>query len=862
MTSADVSLQIPSQNSNYTTHDVVSSWAANHELQAHNTQQGASYTNIANSLIEASNTSNLNLLSAKLSVEDFGDILVSRNDDELRVASDLSKSNDELLGHNIQENGLQKATQQSLVFIDSSVEDYQSLVAGVSPEAKAIVLDSSKDAVEQMTRELSKYDHTISKVEIISHGTSGSLQIGQTSLDSAAVERYSQQLQSWADALTDNADILIDGCHVAQGEQGSRFVAQLSEITGADIAASTDLTGDATKGGNWELEYKVGQIESVSSLQPQAQRTYHATLGDPYLPQGFMKSVEDYGARPNDGIDDTAAIQRALDDGRVDANGNSIHDDYFGRPKALHFKDGTYDVSDTLNWIGSGVTLQGEGSGATVIKLRDYASGFDNSAAPKAVIQTPDGNTSFRQNIHNLSVDTGIGNAGSIGIDYISSNVGSMKDVTIKSRDGKGFAGLAMDRQWPGPCLIKNVQIEGFDYGIRLTPTEYGPTFENITLKNQNIAGIRNENGTLTIRGLNSTNSVPVIQGTSWGGMVTLIDANLEGGASNVSAIETEGSFYVRNLNTSGYQSAIKHKGVVVPGTTLTEYASESYQLFNGANQSLNLPVKETPEFQENDPANWGRITLNPVGFTDTSELQSVLDSGKSTIYFDFGKYFSFNETVLTVPATVKRIVGFSSVVDGESHGQNGGGIKFVVEGSSTDSPLIVEGFGYGAKVDHNSSSRSVALKDGFYQYTSSSGAGELFLEDVNLGSLQVQPNQNVWARQLNIESNNTKIVNNGGNLWILGLKTEGTGTIIDSKNGAKTELLGGLIYPARSFSSQEKQTPAFISDNSSTSLVYRSNHYDPAQYYDTLVSETRNGETRWLSTYQVPYMMTLFSGN
>ncbi|NJM71465.1 MAG: DUF4347 domain-containing protein [Scytonema sp. RU_4_4] len=864
MTSADVSLQIPSQISNDTTHDVVSSWATNHELEAHNTQQGASYTNIA--LIEANNTSNLNWLPTELSVEDFGDIndseyfdnLISRNAYEFGVVSDLSNSNDELLDHKVQENRPQTQTQESLVFIDSHVEDYQSLVAGISPEAKVIVLDPSKDAVEQMTRELSNYDHTVSKVEIISHGTSGSLQFGQTSLDSAVLERYSQELQSWADALTDNADIFIDGCHVAQGEQGSRFVTQLSELTGADIAASTDLTGNAAQGGDWELEYEVGQIDSVSSLQPETQRAYHATLGDAIsFPEGFMKSVEDYGAKPNDGIDDTVAIQKALDDGRRDANGNSIYDDYFGRPKALYFKAGTYEVSNTLNWIGSSVTLQGQGSGATVIKLRDYTSGFDNSAAPKAVIQTPDGNTSFRQNIYNLSVDTGIGNAGSIGIDYISNNVGAMKDVTIKSGDGKGFAGLAMDRQWPGPCLIKNVQIEGFDYGIRVTPSEYGPSFENITLKNQQVAGIRNENGALTIRGLNSTNSVPVIQGTSWAGMITLIDANLQGGASNVSAIETEGSFYVRNLNTSGYQSAIKHKGVVVSGTTLTEHTSETYQLFDGSKQSLNLPIKETPEYHDNNMANWGRFEADSYG--DTSKLQSLLNSDKSTIYFDFGAYFSYNETVVTVPASVKRIIGFSSVMNGESSGVNGGRIKFKVEGDSSD-PLIIEQFGYGVKVEHNSS-RAVALKNGFYTYTSSTGAGELFLEDVNLESLKVQPNQNIWARQLNIESDGTNIINNGGNLWILGLKTERAGTVIASWNGAKTEVLGAVIYPAQTFSTENKPKAAFISDNSSISLVYRSIHYDPAQYYNIQVMEKRDGETRWLSTDQVPYIMTLFTG-
>ncbi|NMG21686.1 DUF4347 domain-containing protein [Brasilonema bromeliae] len=886
MTSADASLQIPSQTSNYTTYDVVPSLETNHELDARNTQQGASYTNIANSFIEAVNTSNLNSPSTKLFVENFRGIsgmlcvnefpqsdkvlndseyfdnLVGRSDNDFGVAGDLSKGNDQLLGHNAQENPLQKAAQESLVFIDPHLEDYQSLVAGISPEAKVVVLDPSQNGIEQITRELSNYNHTVSKVEILSHGASGRLQLGQTSLDSATLDRYSQQLQGWADALTDNADILIDGCNVAQGEQGSRFVTELSELTGADIAASTDLTGNAAQGGDWELEYKVGQIESVSSLQPQTQRTYHATLGERInFPEGFMKSVEDYGAKPDDGIDDTVAIQKALDDGRRDANGNSIYDDYSGRPKALYFKAGTYDVSNTLNWIGSAVTLQGQGSGATVIRLKDNTAGFNNSTAPKAVIQTPGGNSSFRQNIWNLSVDTGKGNAGAIGIDYIANNVGSMRDVTIKSEDGKGVAGLAMDRAWPGPCLIKNVQIEGFDYGITLSYSEYGPTFENITLKNQGIAGIRNENGALTIRGLNSTNSVPVVKGTSWAGMVTLLDANLQGGAPNVSAIDTAGEVYVRNVTTTGYQSVIKYNGNIVPGTSHTEYATNVYQLFDGSKQSLNLPVKETPEFQDNNPANWGRITLDPVGFTDTSKLQSVLDSGKSTIYFDFGKYFSFNETVLTVPATVKRIIGFSSVVDGESHGQNGGGIKFVVQGNSTDSPLIVEGFGYGAKVDHNNSSRSVALKDGFYQYTSSPGAGELFLEDVNIQPFKVQQNQNVWARQLNNEyGGGTKIENDGGQLWILGLKTEGTGTVIESKNGAKTELLGGVIDPARSFSAEEKQRPAFVVNNSKASFIYRQIAYDPNYNYDIQVEERRNGETRRKLTSQLPQPVALFT--
>jgi hypothetical protein len=590
------------------------------------------------------------------------------------------------------------------------------------------------------------------------------------------------------------------------------------------------------------------------------------------FPTGFMKSIEDYGAIANDGIDDTAAIQKALDDGRRDANGNTLNGgDFYGRPKALSFSAGTYDVSNTLNWVGCAVTLQGAGSDKTIFKLKDNASGFGNSAAPKAVIQTPDGNMSFRQFIFDLSVDTGKGNSGAIGIDYISSNVGSMRNVTIKSQDGKGFAGLAMDRNWPGPCLIKNVEIEGFDYGIRVSPGEYGPTFENITLKNQQVAGINNLYGALAIHGLHSTNSVPVINGTSWAGIVTLVDADLQGGASNVSAIETEGELYARNLTTTGYQSAIKYKGAVVPGTTQTEYASNTSQLFDGPKKSLNLPIKETPEYHDNNMDNWGRFDAGAYG--DTSKLQSVLSSGKSTIYFPFdypayengalqeknGVYFSYNETVVTVPASVKRIIGFSSVVNQHPDGKNGGGIKFVVEGNSSD-PLIIEQFGHGVKVEQKSS-RPIALKQGSYEYTSSPGAGELFLEDVNIEPLYVQPGQNVYARQLNNEYGGTKIVNNGGNLVILGLKTERAGTVIESKNGANTELLGGVINPAHMFTAEDKQKAAFVNNNSSQSLVYRLIAYNPSQNYDIQVEETRNGETRRSLSDKMPQQVGLFAG-
>jgi hypothetical protein len=583
------------------------------------------------------------------------------------------------------------------------------------------------------------------------------------------------------------------------------------------------------------------------------------------FPAGFMKSIKDYGAVGNGVTDDTAAIQAALNENRRDANGNYLYpspDDANGRPKALYFPAGTYLVSNTVDWAGCCVTLQGQGSTVSIIKLKDNASGFNNSAAPKPVVRTEKTNEAFRHYIWNLGINTGNGNAGAIGLDYIASNTGSLRDVAIKSGDGTGYAGLGMDRNWPGPLLIKDVSIDGFDYGIRVTAGEYSQTYENITLTNQRIAGIRNFYGILVMRNLRSTNSVPVLQGDHPVGQVTIIDGELNGGANTVSALQTPGELYLRNVRATGYQSLVKYGSTVVPGLIQSEYATNRYELFSGsaALGALKLPVKETPEYHDNNLANWAKFTT-PNGYGDTSQLQPVLNSGKPTVYFPFAAYLFFNERVVTVPATVKRIVGFSAVINSDARGTNGGGIKFVIEADSPD-PLIIEGFGYGVKIEHRSP-RTLVIKNGAYRHTDGPGAGELFLEDVIIAPLTLNYTKKVWARQFNpdsLQAPRPKVENRSADLWILGIKTEDKGTLLHSFRGSRTELLGGMILVNNPLVEAERQKPIFICEEARCSLTYRYATYNNQDYY-TQVQETRNGETRKLATNAVRDQIALFVG-
>lgn len=168
----------------------------------------------------------------------------------------------------------------AIAFIDPTVSDYQNLIQGITPNTTVILLDPNRNGIEQITEVIIKGNY--SNVHIVSHGNSGSLQIGKTLLNLQSLETYRPLLSQWAKALTDDAEILLYGCNVASDLQGEQFVKQLSKITGKDIAASTDLTGNADLGGDWELEYSTGKIETDLAFQEPTRKAYIGVLDTTY----------------------------------------------------------------------------------------------------------------------------------------------------------------------------------------------------------------------------------------------------------------------------------------------------------------------------------------------------------------------------------------------------------------------------------------------------------------------------------------------------------------------------------------------------------------------------------------------------
>lgn len=150
---------------------------------------------------------------------------------------------------------------QEVVFIDNQVKDYQQLISGLKPGSEVVVLDGSKDGLQQIADYLSGRSG-IDAIHIISHGDVGKVQLGNSWLDSNDLANRSATLSAIGQALDSEGDILLYGCLIGADGAGRNFIDGLANATGADVAASDDLTGAASKGGDWVLEVNQGDIET------------------------------------------------------------------------------------------------------------------------------------------------------------------------------------------------------------------------------------------------------------------------------------------------------------------------------------------------------------------------------------------------------------------------------------------------------------------------------------------------------------------------------------------------------------------------------------------------------------------------
>jgi len=126
--------------------------------------------------------------------------------------------------------------------------------------------------------------------------------------------------------------------------------------------------------------------------------------------------------------------------------------------------------------------------------------------------------------------------------------------------------------------------------------------------------------------------------------------------------------------------------------------------------------------------------------------------------------------------------------------------------------------------------------------YRNGKGCGRLFADDLCGAPLLFEFPQTVWLRGLNCEmGQGLKIDNRAADLWIMGYKAEGIATELRNGKSARTELLGGLLYPA---GGDIEKNPSFINDGGRLSLVHSMFWANRQYIHDTWDGTTKKHRT------------------
>lgn len=168
---------------------------------------------------------------------------------------------------------------RTLLVLDSRIENREQLLAQLPANVTAIVVNVGEDGLAAISAALAQLGK-VDSIQVMSHGASGQFTLGNRTITSDNVDQLSQTLGQWRNNLTQGADIQLYGCDIGAGAAGKTLVTELARWTGADVAASSNDTGNSKAGGDWTLETRVGDIDKLIALSSTAMASFEGLLAD------------------------------------------------------------------------------------------------------------------------------------------------------------------------------------------------------------------------------------------------------------------------------------------------------------------------------------------------------------------------------------------------------------------------------------------------------------------------------------------------------------------------------------------------------------------------------------------------------
>lgn len=576
----------------------------------------------------------------------------------------------------------------------------------------------------------------------------------------------------------------------------------------------------------------------------------------------------------------------------------------------LYFPNGTYLVSDTISYtlenlqnhcpnqsvpgfeLNRQIVMIGQSREGTVIKLKDHCPGFDYGSERPVVsfMRGERSNVAWCNYFENMTIDVGAGNPGAVGLVYFGNNSGAVRNVTIRSGDpqGRGAAGLALIHEIISGCCVRNVKVEGFDVGIKVTPTRNYVAMSEIILTGQRKCGIRVDQTIVSFHHLYIESNVPGVEIKGPLAHVVIADAEIHCPDGCVyPAIRSDMGFvFVRNLMTRGFSHSLRafsfevrlEDGYVEEFTT-----SPGISLFDGQAGSLNLPCAPFPDREGLwDLDNWHCVNdYGAVGdgvADDTAAVQAAMNAG-GTVWFQPGRYL-LSKTV-TIPEQVRHVHFMNcDLAIPESRRMAEADAVFSVVGDGEDALLLEKLSGRHhlagtVRLVRHDGRRMLHMRDIHTQcsptYFNTVPGAMVFLEDVvcttGIKAYRHQPafhfvGQQVYAHNLNPERSMHEIINDGGLLWLMGFKTEGDGPLCETIRGGQSDILGGIVSIGTN-----GLRPIIYNEDSDVSATLATNGYGRTNVFPLAVEEIRKGGRRVILRTELPlrfapfYRIPLYSG-
>ena len=163
-----------------------------------------------------------------------------------------------------------------LIFIDPRVAGWDILAAGATGNAQVILINPAQDAIPQISAALAGRSG-VTALNLVAYGSAGALDLGATPINAASIAAEATAVAGWASHLAAGANLNLWGCDVAQGD-GAALLAELNSLTGADVAASTTLVGNADFGGSWTLNTATGALDAALPFTVAAQAAFTNVL--------------------------------------------------------------------------------------------------------------------------------------------------------------------------------------------------------------------------------------------------------------------------------------------------------------------------------------------------------------------------------------------------------------------------------------------------------------------------------------------------------------------------------------------------------------------------------------------------------